>query len=321
MARNKIFMVTFLVSFLFLTSYIVPNCSARTIVFSAGPAASTWYSQAVAIGNVWTKHVPGLDIRHIPGAGGGGNAMAVNMGKADIGMAPSVTVGEALLGRPPFKGKQTNFKGLVNLFTGWFAFPVWKDSDIYKFSDLKGKRVAPGLKGYTIQGVFRKILNIEGIDYPDLAKVDYIPPAQGKDLMKDGHLDLVAKGATKFEAFLMDLSAQKPIRLLGASDALYNALSKQVPGIYKVNISKGVYNGVDKDLTVIGYRQGLIVNSSVPDDVVYKMVKALAEYWVSEMHPVAKLFSTVQPEELALPIGVEFHPGSLKYFKERGWIK
>lgn len=321
MAGKKMFLVTFWVSLLFLASYMVPTCSAKTIVFSAGPPASTWYSQAVAIGNVWTKHVPGIQIRHIPGAGGGGNAMAVNMGKADIGMVPSVTIGEALLGMPPFKGKQTNFKGLVSLFTGWFAFPVWKSSDIYKFSDLKGKRVAPGLRGYTIEGVFRKILKIEGLDYSDLAKVDYIPPSQGKDLMKDGHLDLVAKGATKFEAFLMDLSAQKPIRLLGTSDALFNALSKQIPGIYKIVIPKGIYNGVDKPVTVIGYRQGLVVRSSVPDDIVYKMVKALAEHWVSEMQPVAKLFSTVQPEELALPLGVAYHPGSLRYFKERGWIK
>jgi hypothetical protein len=92
--------------------------------------------------------------------------------------------------------------------------------------------VAPGLKGYALQGVFRKIFYIEGIDYPDLAKVDYILPAKGKDLMKDRHIDLLAKGATKFEAFLIDLSAQKPIRLLGASDALYNALSEQLQAIY-----------------------------------------------------------------------------------------
>jgi hypothetical protein len=86
-------------------------------------------------------------------------------------------------------------------------------------------------------------------------------------------------------------------------------------------ISKGVYNGLDKDLTVNGYRQGLIINSSVSDDVFYNTVKVFSEYWVSEMNPVAKLFSTFQPEELSLPIDVEFHPKSLKYFKERCRIK
>ena len=86
-------------------------------------------------------------------------------------------------------------------------------------------------------------------------------------------------------------------------------------------VSTGEYNGVDKDVMVIGYRQGLVVNPSFPEDLVYKMAKTMAENWVRDMHPVAKLFSAVQPQELALPIGVEWHPGSLKYFKERGWIK
>jgi len=313
-------MIAGLVSAIFLVAFLAPASLARTVVFSSGNPGSTWHSDGLALSNVWQKYIPDFEIRHIPGAGVS-NLMNVDTGKADIGMSPSITIGDALMGQSPFKEKRCNFSGLLNMYTGHLSFPVWKDSSIYSFSDLKGKRISPGQKGYTIEGLIRQLLQGVGLDYDDMTKVEFIPTNHAAELMKDGHLDAIGKGDTKSSAFLMDLSAQRPIRLLEVPDAVFDALKARSPGIYRVIIPKGAYNGIDKDVFTIGYRQGLIVNPKLPEDLVYKMTKTMTENWVSDMHPVAKLFSLVEPEELALPVGVEPHPGSLKYFKERGWIK
>jgi hypothetical protein len=50
------------------------------------------------------------------------------------------------------------------------------------------------------------------------------------------------------------------------------------------------------------------------------MTKIPGDHWISDIHPISKIFSSVQPREISLPIGVEFHPESLKYFKEIIWM-
>lgn len=292
--------------------------AAEPINFSGGPPASEWYSIAVAIGNVWQKN--GYALKHLPG-GGVSNVMAVNGGKAHVGISASETNFSALNGIEPFKEKQTKIAGLANLYMTFCALAVWKDSGLRKLTDLKGKVLAPGIKGFTYESIIRKQLKAVGLDYPDMKKVEFVPSNNAADLMKDGHVDAAGKTADKFNSWLMDLSSQREIYLIETPDDVMKKLQAENPGIYPATVAPGIYKGIDKPLQQPGYRLCLVVNADTPADKVYNMVKILAENWVKDIHPVSKTFSDVKPEELALPIAVDYHPGALKYYKERGWIK
>ena len=55
----------------------------------------------------------------------------------------------------------------------------------------------------------------------------------------------------------------------------------------------------------------------LPEDVVYRMTKAMAQN-VASMSAVNKSMSDLTPKGMAEDIGVPFHPGAAKFYKEAG---
>ena len=188
--------------------------------------------------------------------------------------------------------------------------------------DLKGKRISPSIKGYTAEAVTKKMLAEVGLTYDDMAKVEFVADDDAADLMKDGHLDAYADLAGSLsEAVLTDLSLFREVRILPCPDDVLQRLQAKSPGLFRGVIPAGSYQGVDADVPIVASGLGLIVNPDLPEDLVYNMAKTLAENWASDMGPVSKTLAAVKPQDLAKPLGVEFHPGALKYYKEQGWIK
>jgi uncharacterized protein len=317
--KRTIIIVLFLVGG-FALGWTGPVAAQETIGLASGTSGAEWYTIGVAVGNVLQQNIPGINIKHVPG-GGVSNCFNVNSGKAMIGVSTSDTNYSAIKGEGPFKEKLTNIKGLINLYMTYCAIAVWKDSGLRQLKDLKGKSLATGFKGTAYEVIIQKQLNAVGLDYKDLKKVEFVSSNVGGDQLKDGHVDAAGKTANKFNSFLMDLASQRQIYLIETPDAVMKKLMAANAGLYPAVVNKGDYNGIDKDIPVVGYRLNLVVNAQTPEDKVYRMVKVLAENWVKDMHPISKTFAVVQPKELAEPIGVEFHPGALKYFKEKGWVK
>ena len=78
------------------------------------------------------------------------------------------------MGSPPFEAKTPNISALCSLYTSYLTVAVFKDSGITKLEDLKGKRLSPGIKGYTSESVAQAMLKEVGITYDDLAKVEFV---------------------------------------------------------------------------------------------------------------------------------------------------
>ena len=54
-------------------------------------------------------------------------------------------------------------------------------------------------------------------------------------------------------------------------------MKKLNPGYTLVTVPKGTYPKQDKDVKVIGYATHLVASCKLPEDMVYKMTKAVAE--------------------------------------------
>jgi TRAP transporter TAXI family solute receptor len=89
------------------------------------------------------------------------------------------------------------------------------------------------------------------------------------------------------------------------------------PGHNKLIIKAGTYPKQDKDVPVIGYSTHVVVACDLPEDVVYRMVKTMASN-VDDMAAVVKAIAGSTPKDMALDIGVPFHKGAAKFYKEAG---
>ena len=58
-----------------------------------------------------------------------------------------------------------------------------------------------------------------------------------------------------------------------------------------------------------------MVSCKVPEDTVYKITKALADH-VDDLGAVVKAVKGLSVKDMATDVGVPYHPGAAKYYKE-----
>lgn len=282
--------------------------------FMTGPMGGAWYPLGGAIADAVQKQIPGVTIAVSPG-GSIANAEAIELEKCDLAFSHSSSAVDGVYGRPPFKKKLENLRQLATLYPQYFHIVVMEDSGIKSVEDLKGKSICPGPKGHASELWTRQLLEIYGLSYKDMAKIQHVSWTDAVALMKDGHAHAFFLGTAIPASSVMDLAAGRKIRLLSLPDDKIAAFHKLNAGYIKRGIPKGTYTNVNYDVPGVGNFSHLIISARLSEDMVYKITKALAEN-LSRFGDVVRDMKGVTPKDLAIDIGVPFHPGAFKYYKE-----
>ncbi len=284
-----------------------------------GPQGGSWYPLGGAIGEIIKQKVPGASAIVQPGAGII-NVQGVETGKAEIGFGNSVSTADGVAGREPFKAATKNVRQLATLYLQYFQIAVPDDAGVKTVADLKGKAIGVQPRGNTGELMTRHALEVYGLSYKDMAKVNYGSYNDSVSLMKDGHIQAFAFVSTIPAAPLLDLQASRKLRLLDIPDDKFQALLKLNAGYARRKIPKGTYKFQETDMNTFGTYTHLIVRADMSDDLVYGITKALATN-IPALAAVVKDVKDLNLAEMAMDVGVPYHPGALKYYKEAGAIK
>jgi len=315
MVRSRHLVRTF-AAFAIACAFAAP-AAAQQVTFMTGPQGGSWIPLGGALKGMWEKNISGLQIQQTPGAGIA-NVRGVDEGKAQIGIGNSATTVDGLEGRPPYKKKVTHVCQLANLYPQYYQVVALADAKINSLADLKGKKLVTQPKGNTSEILTATVLKLNGMDYGSLAKANFQAGyTDAVSLMKDGHAEVFTLGTTAPASAVMDLASARDVHLVPVDDKTMGTLSKMNPGYHKLVIKAGTYPKQDKDVPVIGYSTHIVVACSLPEDVVYKMTKAMAAN-VDGMAAVVKAIKSLTPKDMATDIGVPFHKGAAKYYKEVG---
>ncbi|HSH91698.1 MAG TPA: TAXI family TRAP transporter solute-binding subunit [Ramlibacter sp.] len=293
--------------------------AAQQVTFMTGPQGGSWIPLGGALKHMWEQAVPGLTIQQTPGAGIA-NVRGVDEGKAQIGFANSSTTVDGVAGRAPYPKKVTKVCQVANLYPQYFQVAALAESNINSYADLKGKTLVTQPKGNTAEALTAEILKLNGLSYQSLAKANFQASyTDAVALMKDGHAQVMTLGTTAPASAVMDLASARDVKLVPVDDKTMAGLQKENPGYQKLTIKAGTYPKQDKDVAVIGYSTHVVASCDLPEDVVYKMTKAMAQN-VESMAGVVKAISGMTPKAMAADIGVPLHKGAAKFYKEVGAI-
>lgn len=291
--------------------------AAQQVTLMTGPQGGVWVPLGGQLKSMWEKAIPGLDVTATPGAGIA-NVRGVDEGKAQIGFGNSSTSVDGIEGRPPYPKKTTKVCQLANLYPQYFQVVALADAKVNSFTDLKGKSVVTQSKGNTGELLTEVILKLNGMSYQSLGRINYQASyTDAVSMMKDGHAQVFTLGTTVPASSVMDLASARDIKMVPVDDKTMSELRKANPGYLKLTVKAGTYPKQDRDVDMIGYSAHLIVACDLPEAMVYTMAKTVAAN-VESMSAVNKAMTGLTPKMMATDIGVPFHKGAIKFYKEAG---
>lgn len=296
---------------------VAAPAAAQQVTFMTGPQGGSWIPLGGALKGMWEKAVPGLQITQQPGAGIA-NIRGIDEGKAQIGLANSNTTVDGIEGRPPYPKKVTKVCQLANLYPQYFQVVALANAGVNSYADLKGKSVVAQPKGNTAEIMTDMILKANGLNYQSLGRISFQASyTDAVSMLKDGHAQVMTLGTTAPASAVMDLASAREVKLVPVDDKTFNFIKKANAGHNKLTIKAGTYPKQDRDVPVIGYSTHLVVACDLPENTVYQMVKTMAGN-IDAMASVVKSIEGIKPKDMAQDIGVPFHKGAVKFYKEAG---
>jgi TRAP transporter TAXI family solute receptor len=291
--------------------------AAAEVRMMTGPQAGFWVPLGGQLKDAWEKAIPDLKVQVLPGAGIA-NIRGIQEGKAEFGFGNTITTADAVAGtgEAPLDKKHDKVCNVATLYPQYFQLVVNADSGINTLKDLKGKGVATQVKGNTGELITRHVLRVAGYTYSDVKASFTNSYTDSVEQMKDNRMHAFGLGTGIPASSVMDLASARDIRLIDLA-SIYEPMRKINPAYKLVTIPKGTYPKQDKDVQVIGYYTHVVAACSASADTVYKMTAATLAA-KDNMAAIYKELSKLTPAIMAQDIGVPFHAGAAKWYKEKG---
>jgi TRAP transporter TAXI family solute receptor len=287
-----------------------------------GGTAGTYYPVGGMIANAVSQ--PGKIIATAQATNGSlANVNGVASGAMEAGFSQSDVATWAYTGTGAFEGKPkvTDLRMIANLYPESIHLVVKKGSGIKSVADLKGKRVALDEPGSGTLIDARMVLAAYGVKESDI-KPEYIKPNQAGDKLKDGALDaFFFVGGSPAGAIAELASSGAGIELIPLAGPQAEALRKASPFFAVDNIAAGTYKDVPAVQTLAVGAQ-LVTNAKVDTETVYQITKALyseaAQKALQAGHAKGKFITR---QNAVQGVGIPYHPGAEKFYKEAGLLK
>lgn len=287
---------------------------AANLRLMTGPQGGAWVPLGGQLKDMWERAVAGLSVQSLPGAGIA-NVRGIEEGKTDLGFGNSISTVDAVAGREPFKKPHENVCNLASLYPQYFQVVVRADSGVNAVRDLKGKAIAVQPRGNTAEEITRQILQVNGLSYKEV-RASFVSYSDAVTQVQDGHAIGMTLGTTVPSGAVMDLASAREIKVLDLAGDLA-AMRKLNPGYTLNTIAKGLYPKLDAAVQVIGYATHLVVSCKLAPDTVYSMARTIAEN-TKQLSTIVKDIATLTPKGMAEDIGVPFHAGAARFYKEAG---
>lgn len=287
-----------------------------------GGTAGTYYPVGGMIANavsqpgkiVVTAQASNGSVANVNGISGG--AMESGFSQSDVATWAYTATG-VFAGKPPV----TDLRMIANLYPESIHLVVKKGSGIKTVADLKGKRVALDEPGSGTLVNARAVLAAWGLKESDI-KPDYIKPNQAGDKLKDGALDaFFFVGGSPAGAIAELASSGAGIELVPLSGPQSDALRKANPYLAVDTIPAGTYKDVPAVQTLAMGAQW-VTSSKADAETVYQITKALfskeTQQALASGHAKGKYITLKNAVD---GVGIPFHPGAERFYKEAGVLK
>jgi TRAP transporter TAXI family solute receptor len=283
----------------------------KTMAIGTGGTGGVYFPLGGAIANVLSKSLPNTQATAEVTGGSVDNLKLIASGQSELGFSMADAALDALNGQDKFKSGKVPLQTLLVVYPNRMHVVTIDGTGIDKMSDLKGKRVSTGSPGSATEVMAFRVLEAAGLDKDKDMKRERLGVSESVNAIKDRKIDAFLWVGGVPTAAVTDLAATPGVKmkLIDHSD-----LADKMNAKY----GKSIYPGMDKDNANTEVWNLIVTGDKMSNDDAYNIVKTLVEKKadIVAVHKEAESFSLDNQIQERSP--VPFHPGALKYFKEKG---
>src|SRR5712672_3069003 len=292
----------------------------KTIAIGTGGTGGVYYPLGGGLANILSKHLPGYQATAEVTGGSVDNLKVIGSGQSEVAFTMADAALDAFKGEDKFRGAKVSVRTLMVLYPNQMHVVTIEGTGIEKLADLKGKRVSTGSPGSATEVMAFRVIEAGGLDKDKDMKRERLGVAESVNAIKDRKIDAFFWVGGIPTAAVTDLAATTgmKIKLIDHADTVEKMNAKYGKLYTASTIKAGSYPGTSKDNAVAEVWNLIVAGDKMSHDDAYTIVKTLVEKKadIVKVHKEAESFSLDNQVQDRSPI--PFHPGALKYFKEKG---
>jgi uncharacterized protein len=293
---------------------------AKQLSIATGGTGGVYYPLGGGFGNIIGKELPGVVATAQVTGGSVANLQLIGSGKADLCFTQVDAAWDAVNGLDKFASGKLPIRALAVMYPNYMHVVTVEGTGIDKVEDLKGKRVSTGSPGSATEVFAFRVIEAAGLDKDKDMRRERLGVAESVNAVKDKKIDAFFFVVGLPTSSITDLAAtpNTKIKLLDHAQYLDKMLAKY-GNIYAAgSIPKATYAGMDADAKGITVWNIMAVNASTDEQLAYDLTRLMLEKQ-NDLALVHKEALNIKTEwQTSDRAGIPWHPGALKYFKEKG---
>ena len=246
------------------------------------------------------------------------NIILLEQGKMDIALVAGEPAYEAFagIGRAP-----TNLKIISAIYSNTGMFAVRGDSPAKQLRDLVGKPVAWGTRASGLTLLGRYVTDGLGLDREKDFQAHYLEKAgDGPVMVADGRVAALWGGGIGWPGFTAIMKAGG--RFIGLTPDEVAKVTAKHNFLKPITVPAGAYPGQKEAVNSVGSWSYILARADLPDDVAYRLAKALHNGHPALMKRLDQAKETTPQSTFnAAPSAQQIHPGVQKYLREVGVMR
>ena len=222
------------------------------------------------------------------------------------------------IGRPP-----ADLRILAAMYATPGMFVVRADSPYRSIEDLKGKPVAFGAKGSGLVILARYVLDGIGLDRDrDFEAIFLERAGDGPQMVMDGKAAALWGAGTGWPGFTAVAKGPAGARFIVPTAQGIARIQAKHPFLKTLTVPPNAFPGQSEALVSVGSWSFVLARPSLPDDVAYKLLRAVHKGEAAIARRFAQARETTAANTAAAaPKRELIHPGALRYLREVGLAK
>ncbi|MEW6335734.1 MAG: TAXI family TRAP transporter solute-binding subunit [Thermodesulfobacteriota bacterium] len=307
-----------------VTAGAVSAAEVRTYVFGSGPMGGPWRIGVGAGGQMLNEQLKDKYSFTVAASGGSvENVRRLMAGEYHTVWAHMNNMDDAWNGKGLFK-EQKPFKEmrvLEYLADQAICAVTLAKSPIRTFMDLAGKKVNIGPAGSGGVPILRDMFKALGLE--GKVTIVNIGFQAGAQALKDGQIDAnINPGGPYVTPAIAEIAFSTALRTIEPTPDEAKKIESALSYMYLADIppNRSVGEGSDKAKKAFFWSMFWIAHASMPDDVVYDMLRVTQDPKNKEvLGKVLSYWQTAAPKfESLVKMRIPLHPGAIKYWKEKG---